>query len=213
VQPEILTTIEAPHSTVTPPTTGMPITSTSPSGSHATSVPIAAPYTSTSFSSTLYSSTIYGGLISGATGQPFGQSTAPYAAPSTVSFPGLPPPVRPAGEVSSATSTIFAVEPPAAVHESYSGTISIPSGTTDENRALVLELNFTGDEIAGTATLAGYETFSIQGKVYPRGIELNLNNSSVRLRLSGGRSARSIRGRYVSSQSDLKGSWEVVRVR
>ena len=113
---------------------------------------------------------------------------------------------RPAGPALNRQETIE-------TGEHYEGRLSIShgEGLEEERRPMSLTLNFNAGNISGQATASGFSPLSVTGKVYPRGIELTLSNSSVVLSLSGARHMRSLRGRF-SSNSNMRGVWEVNRV-
>jgi serine/threonine protein kinase len=102
---------------------------------------------------------------------------------------------------------------PAGAQELYSGTFSMssPDGASEERRTMNLSIVFQGGEINGQATISGFDSFSVYGKVYPRGVELTLRNQEYTINLSGARHLRLLRGRYTFPAKNTRGVWEVSR--
>lgn len=130
---------------------------------------------------------------------------------------GLPPPIKPPGpsDPNSGPTTIIgsavgpeAVTQPASQHESYAGSVILQSEAGDESHAINLQIDVDGDNISGTATIAGFEQFQVQGQLLPRGVELHLNGPALAARLSGGRREGAFKGR-VTLSDQRHGSWEV----
>ena len=93
--------------------------------------------------------------------------------------------------------------------EVYSGTLTIAAGTGPEQaRALILELSIVGAQINGTASVAGFDRFTVSGKVLTRGIELGLRNDRYSLRLSGSRRGSMFSGIYFFPALNQRGRWQ-----
>ena len=105
------------------------------------------------------------------------------------------------------------VDSPASVkRETYGGTLTIATDTgPEQDRAMILNLEFRGPRITGSASIAGFDPFNVNGKVLTRGIELGLRNSKYFIRLSGGRRDRVLRGTYFLPALNQSGAWTVSR--
>jgi len=100
------------------------------------------------------------------------------------------------------------------VNENYGGWIKIAptEGAPEEQRAMILNLQFDGVAISGNATIAGYDAFNVSGKVFARGMELELRNGAYWIRLTSGPRERVLRGLYsFPALQRGKGKWEVSR--
>jgi hypothetical protein len=77
---------------------------------------------------------------------------------------------------------------------------------------MILNLQFDGVAISGNATIAGYDAFNVSGKVFARGMELELRNGAYWIRLTSGPRERVLRGldSFPALQRG-KGKWEVSR--
>ena len=90
--------------------------------------------------------------------------------------------------------------------EKYRGKISMSGGAT--TLGMVLFLQVQGETVSGTADIDTLGSFNVGGKIFPRGIELNLKNASNWMRLSGAKRGTSLRGRFNSSSNASGGSWD-----
>jgi serine/threonine protein kinase len=100
-----------------------------------------------------------------------------------------------------------------AVPERYQGTFSFSpsSAASAERRQMILNLSFQGSAISGQGTINGFEPFVVKGSMYPRGLEIQLQNQSYWIRLTGVRRNQTLRGRYFFPAQNKRGSWEVSR--
>ncbi|MCB0346841.1 MAG: protein kinase [Bdellovibrionales bacterium] len=102
--------------------------------------------------------------------------------------------------------------PPPPPAEVFRGTIEMKSeGGADQQRGLTLSLRFTDDTISGSASIDGMGNFNADGKVYPRGLEINIRGESFGIRLTGVRRDNVMRGRYYIPAQNQRGSWEAVQ--
>ena len=102
---------------------------------------------------------------------------------------------------------------PSFLSESYSGTLRPKDSLTfgKESLSLILNLKFDGSLISGSAEVETYGRLRAKGKVYPRGVEINLNNSQTWIRLSGSRRKNSFRGHFVFPNEQTQGRWRAQR--
>lgn len=100
---------------------------------------------------------------------------------------------------------------PSVATETYRGVFNFTDkvGSIDEKRNFTLEIAVSNDKVTGKATIAGFEDFSVEGKVLARGMELELRNSSYGIRLTSGLRSDRIRGLYSFPAFQKKGNWEV----
>ena len=143
---------------------------------------------------------------------------------------GLPPAKMPAGmqlppprfsgqqnlqtasaQTSREPAPLFPEQAAPAAAQRYSGVIMLAAapGAPEEREAMELNLALTGNEISGEATVTGLGSFSIYGKVLPRGLEMNLQGSAGQIRLVGVKHGATMRGRYSFPSRNTHGSWEV----
>ncbi len=82
----------------------------------------------------------------------------------------------------------------------YKGMIEIfdHSSLTKESRGLTLILNIENGKVNGLAKITGLDDMSVTGKMFERGIELNLFNTKLELKLVGGKRENSYRGTYTT---------------
>ncbi len=126
--------------------------------------------------------------------------------PATVPGPLL-------GSETSAPPTEPPIAPTVATSESYGGTFRIPGsdGAPDERREMILNLTVQGEQLSGTANIAGFDPFTVTGRVLARGVEMELRNSSQWIRLTAGQRDRLLRGIYSFPSIAKKGNFEVRR--
>ncbi|MFN8389665.1 MAG: protein kinase [Bdellovibrionota bacterium] len=138
-------------------------------------------------------------------GLPLAKGTTPDSFPERMTPPPVVPVTPPIQE------PVVSNQPPA-VTENYGGFIRFSSdGGTDDRRAMILNLSFTGVEISGNATVAGYDSFVVTGRVLARGMELELKNGTYWIRLTSGLRDRTLRGIYSFPAVQKRGSWEATR--
>ncbi|HQH28128.1 MAG TPA: hypothetical protein PLP17_12075, partial [Oligoflexia bacterium] len=138
-----------------------------------------------------------------------------------------PPPQLPFGEGMERLPQLPAEQPPVLAgkmagqqtqpaitgEENYRGKLNLVGDSgLEEPREMTMALVVRGDEVEGSARIAGLGEFSARGKVYPRGIELTLAGGGYALQLSGARYARSLRGRYSLPARNLRGVWSADRI-
>jgi serine/threonine-protein kinase len=104
------------------------------------------------------------------------------------------------------------VDQVAVLPERFEGTIELRQDGNEEQLQLWMEISFTTTEIRGRAGISGYEEFNVSGKLFERGLEMNLSNSTLGFRLSGRRRGDSLRGGYFWAGKS-PGSWEVQAVK
>lgn len=108
---------------------------------------------------------------------------------------------------SQLTAPATPVGQPSARSEIYSGKFSREvAGGALEEQALELTLSFTPTEITGTATIEGFGQFAVDGKIYPRGLEMNLRGPTS-IRLTGSMRDSTLRGRYNVPSEQRSGRW------
>jgi serine/threonine-protein kinase len=96
------------------------------------------------------------------------------------------------------------------LRENFGGTMTTDSG---EKLAMILVLQISDAMIKGRATIAGFEPFSVTGRVFPRGLKMSLQNRTTVISLTGARRNSVLRGTYTISKSGQaqRGSWEVTK--
>jgi|GEM_PF-4394861 len=158
-------------------------------------------------------------IVSGAT------VTGPDSTPDAAVRPGIPKPYAPTTSTLppaegarpsvldksvSATNTDPSPPEPSAVSgsERFSGNLIMPDSSA---RAVTLDLNFSGDNVTGTANIKELGSFSVEGKLFPRGFELTLMSSELGLRLSGSKNGGSLRGRFSIPAKQQRGTWEAAK--
>ncbi len=131
---------------------------------------------------------------------------------------GLPPAAG-LSQRTETTSSSFGIQNqpvPQAPLESYSGVLNLSSANgTKEQRSLVLRIRSQGELLQGSATISGFEPFRVSGKVFPRGLELELQNQTTRMRLTGVRRGNTLRGRYqhFTDTGVRRGAWDTNKIR
>jgi len=125
------------------------------------------------------------------------------AGSTTLPSETLPTSTAPSGSFVSANA-------PAAEKEGYSGGISLGESEAAE-KALVLSLEVVQEEtITGSARIDGYGEFQVQGKIYPRGVEMTLKNDQYSIRLTGTRRKSDfMRGQFSFPAVSQRGAWQV----
>lgn len=161
-------------------------------------------------------------MASGTSTSSFSEETIEIRAPRAGSKPFRPEEQRRTfGELPPAAGTVRRSERTEALGggavqgvqetlQSYSGVLnlSVP-GAPKEPRSLLLRIRIQGQLLQGTASVAGFEPFRVSGKVFPRGLEMELQNRQTRMRLTGVRRGNTLRGRYqhFSDRGVQRGSW------
>ena len=96
----------------------------------------------------------------------------------------------------------------ASASKRYRGTLEL-NNDADPVRSLSLNLDIAGKDISGSAEISGFENFRVRGKIYARGVEIEIQNSSYYLRLTGSKMGDSMRGAYSFPAKQTRGSWQV----
>lgn len=126
---------------------------------------------------------------------------------------GFTPPVAEVPQDQSAGLSGMMNNPVVSNLDRYGGTFYFipPDGGKAQPRALIINLQTVGTDISGDATIAGFDRFNVNGRVLARGLELDLTNTSQRIRLISGRKSGLLRGRYTTSGGTSRGRWEANR--
>lgn len=127
----------------------------------------------------------------------------------------LPPAKRGPGEkpisVPVEVQEPVAVEQPVGVEEKYTGSWISGGGAAETKQSMTLDLTIANDEVTGSAEINSIGSFSVSGRILPRGLELILRGDATSFRLSGRRKGQSLRGSFFTADGQ-GGSWQVDRL-
>ncbi len=130
----------------------------------------------------------------------------PPQAPPVVAAGTYPGSVVPGSQV--VDPQLLPPPPVAEIREDYVGEIIVDGVSGAEVRhAVTLNLVVAGSNISGSASIDGVGQFSAKGSIFPRGLEIVLNNSQNAVRLTGSKRGQALRGRFVLSPQGDRGAW------
>jgi len=146
-------------------------------------------------------------------GSNLGSSAPPLAVANTGGLPvakGHENDIRQPEPVAVATPAVM-VAP--AIAENYGGFLRIPGdpGGQDDRREMIMNLVVQGEQLSGNATIAGFDPFTVSGRVLARGLEIDLRNTVHSIRMTSGPRDRNLRGIYTFPAIQKRGNFELRR--